>query len=238
MDLNTVFSDYWELLSLSEDYLKGGYRSDHDPAPSFRFAIPRSSEESPEAKPKASISTAEEGSLEERILNCRRCDLHLARKQAIPGQGGMNPRLVVVLPPPGYDEDEANTPISGEGADFLNKWLGAVGLTENQVYLTNSVKCRAPGTRPPFPAERDCCGVFLEEQIDLLKPEAVLLLGEEALAMVDRDGNLEGRRGTPFFQNNRFYLVTYDPLQVLQDGNLKRPAWEDLKILRDFLHHE
>ncbi|MDC7224591.1 MAG: uracil-DNA glycosylase [Spirochaetales bacterium] len=240
MDLNTVFSDYWEILNLCEDYLKGGYRSNHDPAPAFRFEVkgqdsPASSEDPEERE--SSSAPVEEGSLEERILQCRRCDLHLARKQAIPGRGAAQPRLLIVLPPPGYDEDEQNLPLTGEALDFLNKWLTAVGVGEDQTYRTNSVKCRTPGTRPPFSGEVDCCGAYLAEQIATLRPEAVLLLGENALSAVESGAELEQKRGKPFFKDNVFYLTTYDPASVLRDPNLKRPAWEDLKVLRDFLNH-
>ncbi|MDC7219523.1 MAG: uracil-DNA glycosylase [Spirochaetales bacterium] len=253
MDLNTVFSDYWELLNLCEDYLKGGYRTDHQPTPAFHFDVKSAVQESPSdafgqdhapaeentasASPSSATIPVQSGSLDERILGCRRCDLHLARKQPIPGRGATQPKLVVVLPPPGYDEDDQNLPLTGEAEDFLNKWLGAVGVTPEEVYLTNAVKCRTPGTRPPFPVELEACSAFLTEQIEALKPQAVLLLGEGALHSVERSGVLSQKRGQPFFINSRFYLATYDPAQVLVKADLKRPAWEDLKVLRDFLNH-
>ncbi len=241
MDLNTVFSDYWELLNLCEDYINGGYRSDHEPAPEFRFQsdkpLPGSGAAESPSHPEMS---PQPGTLGERILSCRRCDLHMARKQALVGSGTENPRLLVLLPPPGYDEDEQNTPLTGEGLDFLDKWLGAVGVERKDVYLTNSIKCRTPGTRPPFEPEVEACRAYLEEQLEQLQPEAVLILGETALASLtgERGGQaLENRRGKPFFRNNIFCLATYDPAKVLQELALKRPVWEDLKILRDFLNH-
>jgi len=238
MDRNTVFSDYWELLNLSEDYLKGGYRTDHQPAPDFRFesAAPVGGSVEKRLPPEAAESVPEPGTLNGRILACRQCDLHMARNQAIPGSGPDSPRAVVVLPPPGYDEDDRNLPLTGEAWDFLAKWLSAVGLTRDQVYLTNGVKCRAPGTRPPFAGEIAACAPYLREQIDALSPEAVLILGETGLTALGA-GTLRERRGKPFFKDNVFYLATYDPVTVMTHADLKRPAWEDLKVLRDFLNH-
>ncbi len=226
MDRNTVFSDYWE---------QGGYRTDHQPLPAFRFEIapPASPESLP---PSGTGEDTDPGTLNGRILSCRKCDLHMARNQAIPGEGTARPRVLIVLPPPGYDEDDRNSPLAGGARDFLSKWLAAVGIDEGRVYLTNGVKCRAPGTRPPFPGEIAACAPFLEEQIAALQPEAVLILGEAALAALG-GGSLAERRGKPFFRNNVFHLATHDPASVLTRPELKRPAWEDLKILRDFLTH-
>ena len=243
MDLNTVFSDYWELLNLCEDYVKGGYRSDHEPAPAFRFEaeVPPAVEGTTSPGESAPSDPGQTGGpLSERIAACRRCDLHMARKQAVAGAGPDNPRLVILLPPPGYDEDEQNVPLAGEASEFLDKWLTAVGVKRDEIYLTNSIKCRTPGTRPPFDPEVDACRSFLEEQLNLLQPEAVLVLGDTALASLsgERGGpNLDGQRGKPFFRNNIFCLATYDPTRVLKEASLKRPVWEDLKILRDFLNH-
>lgn len=243
MNLNTVFSDYWELLNNFEDYLKGGYRSHHTPAPEVEF---KTSAPVVEHKPvftpqeiTQEPQVAEEGSsFSDRVKSCRECDLHLARNGAIPGWGNDSPHVIIVLPPPGYDEDDQGVPITADGAAFLEKWLGAVGLTKDQVYITNIIKCRTPGTRPPFLKELNKCRGFLLEQIKDMKPKAVLFLGELALsAQTGEISSIENHRGKPFFLGNTFSLVTYEPASVLRDPTLKRPVWEDLKVLRDFLTH-
>jgi uracil-DNA glycosylase family 4 len=243
MDLNTAFSDYWELLNNYEDHIKGGYRSDHNPPPPFEFApsLSHVTQESPlpvETEPL-------KGSPRERIISCRDCDLHLARKGAIAGRGPEKPRLMIILPPPGYEEDDNSVPISGEREDFLNKWIGALGLGVEEVFLTNTVKCRTPGTRPPLYRELLSCRNRLFEQIDSLKPSALLILGETALSSftdffseeASENFTLTNYHGRPFSVKESFSLATYAPEDVLAHRELKRPVWEDLKILRDFLNH-
>lgn len=253
MEPNSVFSDYWELLNNCEDYINGGYRSTHEAAPEFQFISPHpesvinhSDEKTEPFEPRESDrkkSTEING--EERILSCRDCDLHLARAGAIPGRGSRQPRIMVILPPPGYNEDDHSVPISGEREDFLNKWIKAIGLTADQIYVTNTVKCRTPGTRPPLAGELMSCRVRLQEQIDQFKPSALLILGETAFSSFsdilppEQPGSqlMNKYHGRPFNVGNVFFLATYDPGDVLEKPELKRTVWEDLKILRDFLAH-
>lgn len=243
MDRNTAFSNFWEILNTSEDYLRGGYRTEHTPPPDFHFqrAPEGSSEEekpvagAEEGTPDRSESRTEptgRGPLDDRIRSCRRCDLYMARRDAIVGDGPDAPRLLVIAPPPGYDEDDRGVPMDGESREFLFKWIEALGVSPGEVYLTNGVKCRTPGTRPPLREEIVSCRAFLDEQIKTLKPRAILLLGETAAsAYVD----WEKSRGRPIQVEGTFAMATYEPVQVLNNPALKRPVWEDLKILKSFL---
>jgi DNA polymerase len=165
---------------------------------------------------------------------CRRCRLGSGRRNAAYGEGVRKPLVLVIGEGPGSEEDLKGRPFVGPAGRLLDKMLSAVELSrEENCYIANIVKCRPPGNRDPAGDEKEACLVWLERQILALEPRIILALGRVAatclLGSEEGIGRLRGRwferRGIPL-------IATYHPSAILRDESLKRPAWEDLKMLK------
>jgi len=236
MDQRTAFTEYWKILDDLEDYCKEGYRRPHPQPPEFKVHLVSSGQKD-ELEPVRKEQIEETGS---EIESCRACDLHLARKNAITGAGSLSAKLMIVLPPPDYEADDHQKPIYGEAREFLNKWIQAIGLDlEKDCYITNVVKCRPPGNRPPFHEELKHCHHFLQNQVDTVRPSMLLLLGNASLSFLQiSPEEFDRHRGKPLEGPAPLVICTYDPFLVMKHPQLKRPVWEDLKILKQFIEHE
>jgi DNA polymerase len=139
---------------------------------------------------------------------------------------------------PGGDEDLQGEAFVGRAGKYLDAWLNAINLSRtNGVYITNIVKCRPPNNRDPQGDEVEACVPYLSRQIQLLQPQAILLLGRVAAqTLLGRKDALAALRGTFHRYEGIPVLVTYHPAAVLRDQRLKRPVWEDLKKIASFLN--
>ncbi|MDR0668966.1 MAG: uracil-DNA glycosylase [Treponema sp.] len=178
------------------------------------------------------------------IRSCRSCPLEAARTNAVPGEGAEHPLVLVIGEGPGQDEDRTGRPFVGRAGQLLDKMLAAIDLRrEENCFITNVVKCRPPGNRDPEPMEALCCKPFLRRQISCLRPRSILCVGKVAANLLLETteqaaiGSLRGR----FFDYTATdtegtgpipVLATYHPSALLRNEDLKRPAWEDLKLLR------
>ncbi|TVQ27971.1 MAG: uracil-DNA glycosylase [Spirochaetaceae bacterium] len=175
--------------------------------------------------------------LEERVRVCTRCALHEGRFNAVPGVGVLDPLVMVIGEGPGADEDRRGLPFVGRAGQFLDKWLEAIGLSRSSnAYITNIVKCRPPENRDPRPAESDACMPYLREQIELVRPQAILTVGRIASGILIGTGaGIGSLRGRTYYYNGIPLVPTYHPSGVLRNPELKRPVWEDLKRLNAML---
>jgi uracil-DNA glycosylase len=161
---------------------------------------------------------------------CRRCVLCETRQRVVVGTGDPAAALMFVGEGPGAEEDRQGLPFVGTAGDLLNRILAAMELAREQVYIANVVKCRPPGNRDPLPGEVEACRLYLEGQIDLVRPRVLVALGRvaaQSLLGTDQPvGRLRSRwhevRGVPL-------RVTYHPAALLRNASLKRPTWEDMK---------
>jgi uracil-DNA glycosylase len=165
---------------------------------------------------------------------CQKCP-HLAetRTQTVFGVGSNEARLMFVGEAPGADEDRLGKPFVGRAGQLLTDMITkGMGLARDQVYIANVLKCRPPDNRTPTLEEAANCRGYLEEQIAVIRPEFLCLLGGTAastlLEMTLSVGKLRGKwhrfRGIPT-------LVTYHPSYLLRMPSAKKDAWEDLQIL-------
>lgn len=174
-------------------------------------------------------------------LSCRRCRLCQTRTNTVFGEGCEDrPDVFVVGEGPGETEDLTGRPFTGKAGELLEKMLAAISLyrTEN-CYISNVVKCRPPQNRDPMPDEKNICGVYVKQQISLLRPKAILCLGRNAANYLTGEDNasMTQLRGRFFFYERSIPLIsTYHPAAVLRNPELKRPVWEDLKKLANFLN--
>jgi uracil-DNA glycosylase len=176
--------------------------------------------------------------LAERAAVCVKCPHLVARRHTVVfGVGDPEAKLMFVGEAPGEDEDLQGEPFVGRAGQLLTKMILAMGLTREQVYIANIVKCRpdmppgAPGNRKPTKLEMETCVPYLRAQIDVIQPAAMVALGATAveglLGPIGTIGSLRGKfleyRGTPL-------MPTYHPSYLLrnQSNTEKRKVWDDL----------
>lgn len=230
MTRKTLYTEYWHLLDHLEDAVRGEFRETHSEPPSFPETERGSLQES--GVPPVLPLTENTPFFLPDI--CRKCGISMNKKRPVPGKGSAKPRLVVVLDPPSAAAERDGIPLIAEEMEFLSRWVDAIGLDmDSDVYLTNVIKCRPPGNRPPFPDEAACCLKYLDRELDALEPLLLLAAGETAGKLLSGvDAPLSSLRKTTHTFRDRFLVVTYPPSQVLYDERLKRPVWEDLKLLK------
>jgi uracil-DNA glycosylase family 4 len=246
---------FYTTLTLAEDYLTGGYRRRHaEPDFSGFFEKEAAAEHHknpaevppPPASAPLTMKTASAAALaghstEELavvIADCKNCALHSRRRQhALAGSGVGNPAVLVVGDTLSTDDEELGEPFRGAAGQFLDKWLESIGLSrKTNSYLTTLVKCGSGGENRISREWAESCLPFLVKQIEILKPKAILSCGRmTAQLLTDSDLALSGLRGVVYSFHNIPVIVTYSPDSVLKNTELKRPVWEDLKILRDLL---
>lgn len=175
-------------------------------------------------------------SLTEEITNCSKCRLCAARTYPVPGEGNPHARLMFIGEGPGRDEDQTGRPFVGRAGQLLDKMIAAIGLTREEVYIANVVKCRPPQNRAPEMDEVAACMPYLRAQVGLIRPQVIVLLGSSALgAILGPEHRITRERGAWIERKGVFFMPTFHPAALLRDESKKRPVWEDLKKVRDKL---
>jgi DNA polymerase len=136
---------------------------------------------------------------------------------------------------PGADEDATGRPFVGRAGQLLDRMLASVGLfRDKNCFIANVVKCRPPGNRNPFPEEMLACAPFLSRQIGALRPALIFCVGKVAANRLLNNYEIEpmGKLRSRFFSYGDIPLIaTYHPSAVLRDSSLRKPVWDDLKLL-------
>ena len=174
--------------------------------------------------------------LHARIRGCTACPLSGTRTQAVPGDGPVSARVMAVGEAPGEKEDRSGVPFVGAAGKLLTTLLEEAGIPRSDLYITNTVKCRPPGNRDPLPAEVAACAGFLDAQLDLIAPDAVLLLGRHATARLLPDAGPIGRiHGQPVTARGRTWVPLYHPAAALYNGGLRGTLEADMRGVRGHL---
>lgn len=172
--------------------------------------------------------------LTEANLKCAACGLRSGCQQVVVSKGQAGSRVMLVGEGPGAYEDQEGTPFVGPAGQLLDKILAAAELPPEDVYITNVVKCRPPGNRLPKADETKCCLPWLERQIELVSPGLLVCLGALAgQTLIDPNLRITRHRGQWHKYNGIDIVATYHPAALLRDPKLKRPVWEDFKVIRD-----
>jgi len=171
--------------------------------------------------------------IRDEVVDCTLCDeLAASRTQTVFGVGDPQARLCFLGEAPGRDEDEQGEPFVGQAGKLLNKMIAAMGLSRDDVYILNTIKCRPPGNRNPEPAETTNCRPFLDRQLAILKPEFICCLGGVAAkSLLQNDLSVGKMRGRLWQYGDAKVVVTYHPAYLLRVETEKRKAWEDLQML-------
>lgn len=182
------------------------------------------------------------------VEECRKCPLGASRLKSVFGVGSPRARVVFVGEGPGFQEDHAGEPFIGRAGQLLDRILRAIGLSRDAVYIANIVKChpmidpsdteKRGNDRPPTPEEAAACLPYLEEQLRLIFPRAIVALGGAAAkTLLGEDVPISKIRGLwreyrlPGLESGIRLLPTYHPAALLRNPGLKRDVWTDMKNL-------
>ena len=233
--LRAIITGYWDLLGQCEDYFKDGIKKKHKP---LRFVS--QGQDVPKSVSPTGDRPTRLREIAEAISICENCDLCMRRNSTVPGEGILDPLVMVIGEGPGADEDRLGRPFVGRAGQYLDKWLESIGLSrEKNVFIANMVKCRPPDNRDPLPDEKAECIPYLQEQIEIIKPKSILALGRIAAQFLA--GTTEGisrLRGNVYRYRDIPLVATYHPSAVLRNENLRRPVWEDLKLLKSVFDND
>jgi DNA polymerase len=172
------------------------------------------------------------------VRGCVKCRLCEGRTQTVFGEGSVDAEVMFIGEGPGRTEDETGRPFVGRAGELLTKMIGAMGLSREEVYIANVVKCRPPDNRTPAPDEVATCTPYLERQLEIIRPKAIVTLGLPAsryllnstLTMGRMRGQWQSWRGIPL-------MPTYHPSYVLRDytPETRAAVWSDLKKVMERL---
>jgi len=171
--------------------------------------------------------------LGDEVARCERCDLHGLRKNTVLGAGDASARWIFVGEAPGAEEDKLGLPFVGRAGRLLNGMLLSIGLSRDEVYIANVLKCRPPNNRDPFGREVQQCSPYLHQQISLVQPEIIVAMGRfAAQALLETDQSLAQLRGRvhQYKINQLPLVVTYHPAYLLRSPLAKGKSWNDLRL--------
>lgn len=182
---------------------------------------------------------------ETQVKDCTRCGLSSTRTQTVFGQGDANARLVFVGEAPGFEEDKQGLAFVGRAGQLLTKMIQAMGLTREEVFICNVLKCRPPENRDPTADEILACADYLREQITVINPEVLVALGAPAaktlLGTVQSIGKLRGRFHDYYVSGvageglSIPLMPTYHPAYLLRSPGEKAKTWSDLQAVMELM---
>ena len=169
--------------------------------------------------------------LEREALACTRCALAAGRTQVVFGNGDTDADLMFIGEGPGEQEDLQGIPFVGRAGSLLTKLIEGIGLTRDDVYIANVVKCRPPENRNPEPDELDACRPYIHQQIAIIQPKVIVTLGKFALQSLTGMTAISTARGQwQEFQRIRV-MPTYHPAYLLRTPSAKKDVWADMKLV-------
>ncbi len=175
----------------------------------------------------------------EHCNRCQRCNLGAGRTHAVVGRGNLQAPIMIIGEGPGQNEDETGLPFVGKAGQLLEKILASVHLTtEEDVYISNIVKCRPPGNRAPTTPEMEACKPYLLEQLRMIDPKIILLTGASAMkGLIGEKRGITKVRGQWLEWNDRLCMPILHPAYLLRNpsrekGSPKWLMWQDIQLVR------
>lgn len=169
--------------------------------------------------------------LERRVRSCTACTLAQKRTKPVPGEGYPSADLMFIGEGPGFYEDRDGRPFVGPAGKFLDKLLVSIGLSREDVYITNMVKCRPPNNRDPLPGEIEACRPFLDEQMETIKPKVIVTLGRYSFSKFFPGESISRARGKPRSWMNKILYPVYHPAAALHNPGLRSTIMDDFSRL-------
>ncbi len=197
---------------------------------------PRAGEESEDAAEPAQPGGESLEEIRREALACRRCPLCSGRKNVVFGVGNPRARLMFVGEGPGEEEDRQGEPFVGAAGRRLTRWIEQIGLTRQDVYIANIVKCRPPGNRAPLPEEAAACLPYLKRQIQAIRPDVICTLGAVALNfLLGNNERITRVRGQWRDLEGIPVLPTYHPAYILRNATREHEVMDDFDLLAERL---
>ena len=170
---------------------------------------------------------------------CQKCELCRTRTNIVFGTGNENARLMFIGEAPGQKEDESGIPFVGAAGKLLNKYLDAVGIPREDVYIANILKCRPPKNRDPLPAEEDMCIGYLRDQVLAIRPKVIVCLGRiSAMRIIKPDFKITAEHGKWFDKNGYSVCAVYHPAALLRDPRKKDEMLADMMMIKERIDRE
>lgn len=173
--------------------------------------------------------------VEKTICACSLCPLHQGRTRAVPGEGPPNAEIMFIGEGPGFHEDRQGRPFVGAAGQFLEELLAGIGMTREQVYITNVVKCRPPGNRDPLPNELSACAPYLDRQIELIKPRVIVTLGRFSMVRYFPGASITKIHGQPKRVGNMLVVPLFHPAAALHQPKWRPIVEADFQKLPGFI---
>lgn len=170
--------------------------------------------------------------LQNSIKDCSKCKLCTTRTNIVFGSGNKEADIMMIGEGPGADEDRQGLPFVGRAGQLMNKAFEGVGINRDEIYIANIVKCRPPQNRVPQQDEAIACLNYLRNQVLLIKPKIIVLLGSTALKnILGNEYGITASRGKWIEKKDILYMPTWHPAALLRDENKKIEFWQDLKLV-------
>ena len=189
--------------------------------------------------PNGKMNSLSFNNLELEAKNCNACSLSNTRNNVVFGKGDQKAKVLIIGEAPGKDEDLSGEPFVGRAGKLLNEILFSMKLSRDNVYITNTVKCRPPDNRNPNSDEINSCSRFLEGQISLISPSIIILLGKVAAErLMNTSEPMSLLRGKVHYYKNTDIpmLVFYHPAYLLRSPSEKSKVWDDILLMKSITH--
>ena len=169
------------------------------------------------------------------VSACTKCALHESRKNPVPGDGPAKAEIMFIGEGPGFHENEQGRPFVGASGKFLDQLLAQAGVTREEVFIANVVKCRPPGNRDPLPDELVACDVYLEAQIKAINPSIIVTLGRFSMGKFVAGAKISAIHGQMRKVDDRFVIPMFHPAAALHQAALKPSILGDFAKLPELL---
>ncbi len=169
--------------------------------------------------------------IKQNVIECVKCDLCETRTNSVPGKGNFKSNVIFVGEAPGRSEDENGEPFIGIAGKKLSTALEEAGISREEVYITNVVKCRPPKNRVPTTTERETCKEYLKQEISVIKPKIICILGNTAFNSLLGGSEITKFRGKLVQKDNQLYFLTVHPAATIYNQELIKVLNKDIMKL-------
>ncbi len=173
--------------------------------------------------------------VKQNVIKCTKCDLCKTRTNAVPGKGNFQSDVIFVGEAPGKNEDQNGEPFIGVAGKKLSVALDEAGISRDDIYITNIVKCRPPNNRVPTTNERDTCKEYLKQEIAIIKPKLICILGNTAFNSILGGSEITKFRGKIVRKDNLLYFLTIHPAATIYNQKLIDVLKNDIVKLFDLI---
>ena len=169
------------------------------------------------------------------VSACKRCPLNHSREKGVPGEGPPDAEIMFIGEGPGFHENMQGRPFVGAAGDLLVELLDNIGMKREEVFITNAVKCRPPGSRDPQPDELAACSPYLEQQLQAINPKVIVTLGRFSMARFISNARISEIHGKPIQYHGMLVVPFFHPAAALHRPSLRTTVEEDFATLPELI---